>query len=73
MPAHPIFDDLKAVSFKLDADSRDQLVALARAKKSNRSAIVRYLIGQAYDDFFRSRLHQSEEFSLVNRPSADSK
>lgn len=60
MPAHPIFDDLQTVSFKLDADSRDQLLALARAGKSNRSAIIRNLIGRAYDDFLRARLHQNE-------------
>lgn len=63
MPAHPIFDDLKAVQFNLDGEAREQLTALVRAEKSSNSAVIRRLIDQAHTALLRSRLHSSEEFA----------
>ncbi len=63
MPAHPIFDDLKAVQLNLDGEARTQLTALVRAEKSNKSAVVRRLIDQAYAAFLRGKVHSSEELT----------
>jgi hypothetical protein len=63
MPAHAIFDDLKPVQLNLDGEAREQLTALVRAEKSNKSAVVRRLIDQAYTAFLRNRLHSNEQFT----------
>lgn len=60
MPAHPVFDDLKAVQFNLDGEARKQLTELVRAEKSSNSAVVRRLIDQAYAALLRSRVHLNE-------------
>lgn len=69
MPAHPIFEDLKAVQFNLDREAREQLVDLVRAERSNGSAVVRRLIAHAHAAFLCARLNQNQELT----PHADEK
>lgn len=61
MPAHPVFDDLKAVQFNLDGESRRQLLDLVRSEKSSNSAVVRRLISHAHAALLRAKLHSNEE------------
>lgn len=68
MPAHPVFDDLKAVQFNLDGESRRQLLDLVRAEKSSNSAVVRRLISHAHVALLRARFHLNEELT-ANTPT----